>query len=568
MDMRFADTSQSACALTRSNSSDNHRSETATIMETRYIEPNWKDAQRVARMPRPYRKRLNRLRNTAVFRDIQTNINAAAGVRQEDRLAQDEQKRGRMREMIQAQALKDGPLPEDEQTRSLEQLSPEDKKAYRVAQRRDAVLDMNPAYANISNKHLSTLTKRIDNDVGMSKIILPQFGEIEPCEEFNHPREGLKWTSDAVEPIPGSRYECLQALFQDDSLVDSRLQLRSRGAVEDPHAPSSTSSGSQNGGTSRRRSFGKRTEVDVNDNNAFGRSKEYELPEPIEDEFLRLPPSVQNKNGLPSTCGAEEQRRLTRWSVENKDGLPSTCGHEEQRRLARWKALREASATISALISALDQEMPLSNARSEPAEKPDDTEQSDTLSADDSSTHERLGSGHATEDDSDKESSVPISKRSRTTQPSIKLRIDLRKSRGRALPKQSSDGSHAGFQCSICGNSYTDKNGLRRHTKKIHSEQARESQRSVASAEFEHGRTRGSVAPVGSSKREQSTTLSNKVSADLAVDDKAKAATSSSATKPETETSAPSPRKRSASDPGGQKELRKAIVNTRNNSEL
>ncbi|KXT16149.1 hypothetical protein AC579_5083 [Pseudocercospora musae] len=655
MDMRFADTSRSDRALTRSDSSYNHRS------EINHIEPNWRDAQRVARLTKwpecvtGAKKHMDRLRKTAVFKEIQTNINAEAGVRREDRLAQDEQKRARMRQMVQAQALIDGTLPEDEQTRSLTQLPPEDKKAYRVAQRRDAVLEMNPAYENISDEDLSTLTNCIENDVGMSKIILPQWEELKPSEEYNFPREALTWTSDAVEPNSDSRHESLQALFQDDSLVDSRLQLRSREAVEEPRLPSSTSASSQYGRTSRRRFLGRRTEVDINDNNAYGLSKGYELPEPIEDEFLRLPAAVK----------------------KNKDGLPHPCGREEQRRLARWEALREASAKRSAL----DQDMTLSNVRTEPIKRRDGTviwspsrltpviEQADTLSADHFGTHKRLGSEHATEDDSDKESSVRNSKRNRRSahesRPSIKLRINLQKQHGRGLPKQTSDSSHPELQCSICGNAYADKNGLRRHTKNIHPDQTQDSQpnfsrstspakqgrerckffgagfaststlyrlqrdqHSERRAEFEHGRTRPSAAPVDTDllrdgerstvlldrrdsvstaslggfkpmvlthsaatgtksrlrrssspfdtnlvpNRDRSTMLSDNdddVSADSTMDDKPEAAaatTSSSATKPGT--SVPSPRKRSAADSGDEKNERKTIVNTRNNSEI
>ncbi|KXS99952.1 hypothetical protein AC578_824 [Pseudocercospora eumusae] len=57
----------------------------------------------------------------------------------------------------------------------------------------------------------------------------------------------------------------------------------------------------------------------------------------------------------------------------------------------------------------MDQDMPLSKARSDPAKTSDRSltpvsEQSDTLSADHSSTR----SGHATEDDSGKEASAKI----------------------------------------------------------------------------------------------------------------------------------------------------------------
>ncbi|KAF7191718.1 hypothetical protein HII31_06763 [Pseudocercospora fuligena] len=589
-------------------------------METKYIEPNWKDAERVARffdwdedkVPGA-KKRLNILRNTALFKEIQTDINAEAGVRQQDRLAQDEQKRASMRQMLQAQALEDGPLPEDEQTRLLEQLPTEDKKAYRVAQRRDAMRDMNPAYANVSNEDLSGLTKRIDSDVGMSKIILPQREEV-GSEEWDIPRELLERTSDAVEPKPGARYECLQAIFQDDSLVDSRLQLRSRGAVEDPRSPESTNAGAQNGRTSRRRLWTRRTE-------AHGA---YELPEPVGDNLLRLPPSTKNK-----------------------DGLPNLCRPERQQRLARWEALKETSAKISTL----DEDMTLSNVRTNP----------DVFS--DGSViwlPRSLTPVHFDEEPSD--SDFKVSRRStRATHPSIKLRTDLQKPHGRALPKQSSDGGHPGFRCTLCGNPpYADKNGLRRHTKKRHPEQASDSQPSLSrsvsptkegrvrctfcgvhfasnstmyrhqrdqhpdrSAEFEHGKPRPSTVPVDtdlSRLRERSTTRSKRrdsatyyslggfkplvitaartgpgarrssnpfdtdlspncerstklsdddVSADSAVDDKpeeAAATTSSSATKPET--SLPSPRKRPAADSGDEKEQSKAVVNTRNNSEL
>ncbi|EME81596.1 uncharacterized protein MYCFIDRAFT_207887 [Pseudocercospora fijiensis CIRAD86] len=547
MDLHFAHRSRSGFAHDLSKTSHNYRSGTAITMEREYIEPNWKDAERVDRLFNQVidaKQPLNKLRNAAPFKDIQTNIDAAARARREARLAQDDPKQARMGQMLQAQALKDGPLPEDEQTRTLQHLSPEAKTDYRVAQRRDAVLDMNSAYADIPNESLSKSTKRIDNDVALSMILHPRHRESQPGEAHDIPREALAWTSDAVGPRLVGRPESLQALFQDDSLVDSRLQLRSTGAIEEPRSPTSTYTRPQHRTPSRRRFLGRRTDTD---DNAFGLSKGYELPELIEDKFLRLPASVKNRNGLPNPCGPKEQQHL-----------------------ARWEALRAASTKVDTL----DQNITLSNVRGAQDDTSDpspsepvthsggsvtlsfssltlDTEQSATLNADHLGTHKRLVPEHAMNDDVNKESSVRDSQTSRrsarATQPSIKLRAELQEQHGRATPKQSLSSSHPGFQCSICGNKYADKNGLRRHNRNIHPGQSQSSLESFTlptttndrvvckfcgsdfssnstlnrhqrsqhpdrEDEFEHGRTTASTTPFDpdlSRHRERSTTLSD-----------------------------------------------------------